>query len=88
MLLTRKKHPALLLAFASLLCLSTAIPSVAQDWHGGRDGGPSHGGPMEHSFRGGEHGRWWDNPRLAQQIGLTDTRRQRWTTSFSSTAFS
>jgi Spy/CpxP family protein refolding chaperone len=35
------------------------------------------GGPMEHSFRGGEHGRWWDNPRLAQQIGLTDDQKKQ-----------
>jgi Spy/CpxP family protein refolding chaperone len=32
---------------------------------------------MEHSFRGGEHGRWWDNPHLAQQIGLTDDQKTK-----------
>ena len=74
-----KKLPALLLSLASLLCFSTAVPSFAQDWHGSdRDsaGGPP-GGPMEHAFRGPEHGRWWDNPRLAQQIGLTDDQKKK-----------
>lgn len=76
MLLARKKLPALFLSVASLLCFSTALPSLAQDWHGPDAGGPP-GGPMEHSFRGGEHGRWWDNPRVAQQIGLTDDQKKK-----------
>jgi Spy/CpxP family protein refolding chaperone len=82
MLLIRKKFPALLLSLASLLCFSIATPSFAQDWHGPDHGGPGgppgdRGGPMEHSFRGGEHGRWWDNPHLAQQIGLTDDQKAK-----------
>lgn len=72
----RKKLPALFLSLASLLCFSTAVPALAQDWHGPDAGGPP-GGPMEHSFRGGEHGRWWDNPRVAQQIGLTDAQKKQ-----------
>ena len=75
MLLARKKHPALLLSLASILCLATAMPSFAQDWHGPE--GPDRGGaPMERSFHGG-HGRWWDNPRLAQEIGLTDDQKKK-----------
>jgi len=86
MLLTRKKFPALLLSLASLLCFSMAMPSFAQDWRspdqaGGPGGPPAFsgpgGGPMEHSFRGGEHGRWWDNPHVAQQIGLTDDQKTK-----------
>jgi Spy/CpxP family protein refolding chaperone len=82
MLFNRKKLAALFLSLASLLCFSTAMPSFAQDWHGADQvdgpGGPGRtGGPMERSFRGGEHGRWWDNPRLAQQIGLTDDQKKR-----------
>lgn len=72
MLLSKKKHPALLLSLASLLCFSTAVPSIAQDWHRGERGGP----PMERSFHG-EHGRWWDNPHIAQRIGLTDDQKKR-----------
>jgi periplasmic protein CpxP/Spy len=73
-----KKLPALLLSIASLLCFSTATRSFAQDWHGGdRDGmGGPPGGPMEHAFRVPEH-RWWDNPRIAQQIGLTDDQKKK-----------
>jgi Spy/CpxP family protein refolding chaperone len=76
MLLIKKTHTALLLSLASLLCIATAVPSFAQDWHGpdqreGRDGPP-----LERSFHGG-HGRWWDNPRLAQQIGLTDDQKKK-----------
>jgi Spy/CpxP family protein refolding chaperone len=74
MLLTRKKCPALLLSLASLLCLATAVPSFAQDWHG-PDHGPGNA-PMERAFHGG-HGRWWNNPRLAQQVGLTDEQKKK-----------
>lgn len=69
MLLTRKKRPALLLSLVSLLCLATAMPSIAQD-HGPEHSHP----PMEHH---GHHGRWWDNPHLAQKIGLTDEQKSR-----------
>lgn len=73
-----KKLPALLLSIVSLLCFSTAARSFAQDWHGGdRDGiGGPPGGPIEHAFRVPEH-RWWDNPRIAQQIGLTDDQKKK-----------
>jgi Spy/CpxP family protein refolding chaperone len=73
MLLTRKKLSAFLLASAALLCFS--VPSFAQDWRGGPGG--DRGGPMERSFRGGERGRWWDNPQVAQQIGITDDQKKK-----------
>lgn len=77
MLLTRKKNPALLLCLASLLCLATAVPSIAQDWHGPDQRDDRGGGaPLERSFHGG-HGRWWNNPRIAQQIGLTDDQKKK-----------
>jgi periplasmic protein CpxP/Spy len=72
MLLTRTKCLALFLSVASMLCLAVSIPSFAQDW---QRGGP--GGPMERSFRGPEHGRWWDNPQVAQQLGLTDAQKKQ-----------
>lgn len=75
MLLNRKNFPAWFLLLAAPLCLATSVPSFAQDWHNGDRGGP--GGPMEHSFRGGEHGRWWDNPNVAQQVGLTDDQKTK-----------
>lgn len=73
-MLLSKKLPLLFLSLASLLCFSTANRSFAQDWHEDRDG--MGGPPMEHAFRGPEH-RWWDNPRIAQQIGLTDDQKKK-----------
>jgi periplasmic protein CpxP/Spy len=88
MLIAKKKLPAILLSSISLLWLSTAVPSFAQDWHSpafaqdngpGGPGGPAGppGGPMEHTFRGGEHGRWWDKPEVAQQVGITDDQKKQ-----------
>jgi len=31
---------------------------------------------MERSFHGVEH-RWWDNPRISQQVGLTDDQKKK-----------
>ncbi|HTV04134.1 MAG TPA: Spy/CpxP family protein refolding chaperone [Acidobacteriaceae bacterium] len=76
MLLVRKKLPAIFLAVASILCLGASAPSFAQNWQGRGPDGPM-GGPMERSFRGPYHGRWWDNPELAQKIGLTDAQKKQ-----------
>ncbi len=42
-------------------------------------GGPGFGGPapMEHMFHDGHPGRWWNDPELAQQIGLTDQQKHQ-----------
>lgn len=42
-------------------------------------GGPGMGGPppMEHVFHDRHFGRWWNDPQLAQQIGLTDQQKQQ-----------
>ena len=32
---------------------------------------------MEHGFRLGPHGRWWNNPELAQKLGLTADQQKR-----------
>lgn len=42
-------------------------------------GGPGFGGPtpMEHMFHDGRFGRWWRDPQLAQQLGLTDQQKQQ-----------
>jgi periplasmic protein CpxP/Spy len=73
MLLARKKLPALFLAVASMLCLAATAPSFAQDWH---DHGPM-GGPMEHDFHRPNHGRWWDNPKIAAKLNLTDAQKKQ-----------
>jgi Spy/CpxP family protein refolding chaperone len=32
---------------------------------------------MERSFRAGGPGRWWDNPNVAQQVGITDDQKKK-----------
>jgi Spy/CpxP family protein refolding chaperone len=65
-----KKVPVLLLSLAAVLCAGSSLQ--AQDWPGGDKGGP----PMER-MRGMEHGRWWDNPRLTQELGITDDQKKK-----------
>jgi Spy/CpxP family protein refolding chaperone len=33
--------------------------------------------PMERAFHGGPGGRWWDNPELAQKLGLTEDQQKK-----------
>ena len=67
------KRPVMLLSLASLLCLAPALPAFKQDWHGANPGPP----PMERTFRAGGPGRWWDNPNVAQQVGVTDDQKKK-----------
>ena len=67
------KRPALVLSLASLVSIA---PAFAQDWHGPA-GGPPGPPPLEHAFHGGGPGRWWDNPNVAQQIGITDDQKKK-----------
>jgi Spy/CpxP family protein refolding chaperone len=70
MLLTRKNRSSLVIALASLLCLATvSAPAIAQDSHA-----PDQAQTNEHR---GNHGRWWDNPHVAQKVGLTDAQKQQ-----------
>ena len=43
------------------------------------DGGPMapHRPPMEHAFRMGPRGRWWDNPDIAQKLGLSADQQKK-----------
>ncbi|MBB6145541.1 Spy/CpxP family protein refolding chaperone [Silvibacterium bohemicum] len=75
MLLSKRKSSALGVSLAFALCMASGTALVAQDWHGG-DRGPG-SPPMERSFHGMEHGRWWNNPRVAQQIGITDDQKKK-----------
>jgi protein CpxP len=83
MFLNKKKSPALLLTLAFICLASSGTILRAQDWRGGdKDGpggpgGPGGGPPMMRSFRGMERGRWWNNPRIAEQIGLTDDQKKK-----------
>jgi protein CpxP len=33
--------------------------------------------PMERALRGGPHGRWWNNPEMAQKLGLTPEQQKK-----------
>jgi Spy/CpxP family protein refolding chaperone len=45
----------------------------------GMDGGPmaAHRPPMEHAFRMGPRGRWWDNPDISQKLGLSADQQKK-----------
>ncbi len=65
------------LAMAGVLLAGTAL---AQGPGGGMGPGPGfgeHRPPMERAFGpGGEHGRWWNNPRVVERLKLTDEQRK------------
>jgi periplasmic protein CpxP/Spy len=67
----------MLLCFASLLSLASSMPAIAQAWQGGGPGAGPGAPPMERSFRAGGPGRWWDNPNVSQQVGITDDQKKK-----------
>jgi Spy/CpxP family protein refolding chaperone len=71
------KHTSKLI-FATLFSLAASGLAVAQV-PGGPDGGDRGMGrpPMERTFHDGQFGRWWDNPRIATAIGLTDDEKKK-----------
>ena len=66
-----------LLAIAGVLLGGSAL---AQGPGGGMGPGPGFGGhrpPMERAFGGpGGPGRWWNNPKIAERLKLTDDQRK------------
>lgn len=76
---------ALLLGGLPLLGQELAVnalpppPMQGPDAGGGMDRGPMtpHRPPMEHAFRMGPHGRWWDNPEMAQKLGLSADQQKK-----------
>jgi periplasmic protein CpxP/Spy len=87
----RNLHGRWTLAAGALL-LGT-LPLLAQSPGGPGSGGPGSGGtgsggagagsfgphrpPLERAFRLGPHGRWWNNPQIAQKIGLTEDQQKK-----------
>jgi periplasmic protein CpxP/Spy len=67
------KQHAVLLSLASLLSFAAVAPMSAQEWHGGPAGPP----PMERAFHAGGPGRWWNDPKAAQQLGITDDQKKK-----------
>ena len=72
------KHTSKLI-FATLFSLAVSGLAVAQGpgGHGPGDQGGWGRPPMERTFHDGQFGRWWDNPRIATAIGLTDDEKKK-----------
>jgi Spy/CpxP family protein refolding chaperone len=78
---------ALLLGGLPLMAQETAMnappPPMATMQGPGMDGGPDNGPmaphrpPMEHAFRMGPRGRWWNNPEIAQKLGLSADQQKK-----------
>ena len=54
-------------------------PTQGPDIGGGMDRGPMapHRPPMERAFRMGPRGRWWNNPEVAQKLGLSTDQQKK-----------
>jgi periplasmic protein CpxP/Spy len=66
-------------AIASLLMAGStfAQPPVGQEPATGPGPGMGHRPPFERAFAGhGNEGRWWNNPKIAEQLKLTDDQRK------------
>ncbi len=79
---------ALLLSGQTLIGQELAMnapppPSLAEmqgpGMGGGMEGGPmaAHRPPMERAFRMGPRGRWWNNPDVAQKLGLSADQQKK-----------
>ena len=67
---TRKFAGLALVLGACLTGLVLEGRAMAQDW---RPGPP----PMERAFQGRMHGRWWNDPKIAQEVGLTADQQKK-----------
>ena len=67
----------------ALFCLTAGGLGFAQSPGSGPvpPGGPGDHGwgppPMEHTFHDEHFGRWWNNPKIAQAINLTDDQKKK-----------
>lgn len=64
---------------AALFCLLSCGLASAQEPMGPGPGREVFGGPppMERAFHDRHFGRWWNDPQMAQQLGLTDQQKHR-----------
>lgn len=76
--MNRSKH-LIVATLAGLLSCGLAFAQGPQGPGPGGPGGPGFGGaaPMEHTFHDRHFGRWWNDPGMAQQIGLTDQQKHQ-----------
>ncbi len=65
------------LATAAILTAGTLLAQEPGGGMGGRPGFGEHRPPMERAFGPqGEHGRWWNNPKIVERLKLTDDQRK------------
>lgn len=66
---------------STLFCLVAGGLAFAQGPGPAGPGAPGDHGwgppPMEHTFHDEHFGRWWNNPKIAQAIGLTDDQKKK-----------
>jgi len=66
---------ALGLAIGGVLSAGSALAQGPGD--GARPGFGSHQPPFERALGGqGDHGRWWNNPKMVEKLNLTDDQRK------------
>lgn len=65
------------LAIAGILTAGTLLAQGPGGDGGGRPGFGEHRPPMERAFGPqGDHGRWWNNPKVVERLKLTDDQRK------------
>jgi len=65
------------LAIAGVLTAGTLLAQGPGAEAGGRPGFGEHRPPMERAFGPeGDHGRWWNNPKVVERLKLTDDQRK------------
>ena len=65
------------LAFAGVLMAGFAIAQGSGGGDGSKPGFGEHRPPFERALGPqGDHGRWWNNPRVAERLKLTDEQRK------------
>jgi Spy/CpxP family protein refolding chaperone len=65
---------------ATLVCFVFCGLSSAQDWGGPGPGGGQRGfggPPMVRTFHDRQFGRWWNDPMVAQKLGITADQKQK-----------
>lgn len=65
------------IAIAGLLVAGSAFAQGGMGGDGGRPGFGEHRPPFERAMGPeGDHGRWWNNPKLVERLKLTDEQRK------------
>lgn len=72
------KQFALILLFSGVFALAQPGPAGnPPDQDGPPPPGAPHRPPLERALRGGPPGRWWNDPQMAQKLGLSSDQQKR-----------